>query len=291
MGSLRKRAIKVKLNISAWKGKKLDHSVEGEVARAHNVKGKAGEFKGNLFPSCREELDAILEAETALRGLYYARTRRWNDNEQVIPSELFMPFVEEMSQLQALFEQRVETFLNVYDERVAQALLNRGSLASQADYPTLAEVREKFGVRLQFFPLEDSGDFRLDIPEEAEEKLIKQLDEGIESRIQECMADSKDRLIKCLQNALQNLNKVKGSGRYRGEWYQNLQDVLAFAEGFNFADDPEYAEVVRKAKDALAYMDPEAIEDDSEGQGSRLQAAKAVQKIMDDMSSFFAPEV
>lgn len=288
--SLRKRAIKVKLNISAWKGMKKDSQVEGEVAAAHKIKGKAGKWQGNLFPACDEELKMILDAETALRGLYYSKTRKWNDNEQILTSEQFLPFVEEMSKLRGLFEQRVDTFLNVYDERVEQAMQNRGSLASRIDYPTKDEVKEKFEVRLQFFPLEDSGDFRLEIPEEAEEKLVKQLDEGVAERLQECMKDSKERLVKALQNALINLNKVKGSGRYRGEWYTNLQELLEVAESFNLADDAEYSEAVKKVKDAFAYMDEEAIEEDSLCEGSRKQAANAVQKIMDDMSSFFGVE-
>lgn len=289
MGSLRKRAIKVKLNVSAWKGKKQDPGIEGEVARAHGVKGRAGEWKGNLFPGCDEELKSILDAETALRGYYYANTRKWNDNEQIITSEQFMPFVEEMSKLQGIFEQRVDTFLNVYPERVEAAMLNRGSLASRQDYPSTAALRLKYRVRLQFFPLEDSGDFRLSIPEEAEERLVKQLDEGVKERVEAAMQDSKERIVVCLRNALSNLNKVKGSGRYRSEWYTNLGELLSVAEGFNLTEDEDYAKAVSEIKRAFEYMDSEAIEQDTLGEGSRRQAADAVQKIMDNMSGFFAP--
>lgn len=285
--SLRKRAIKVKLNISAWKGYQKDAGVESEVAEAHKIKGKAGKWQGNLFPGCDEELKSVLDAETALRGFYYGNTRKWNDNEQVIPSQAFMPFVEKMSKLKGLFEQRFDTFENVYEDRVAQALLNRGTLASPADYPSKASLRTKYNVRLQFFPLEDSGDFRLDIPDEETEKLVKQLDEGVSERLKEAMKDSKDRLLKCLQNSLMNLNKVKGSGRYRGEWYENLKELLEVADAFNLSNDGDYSTAVNKVKDAFSLMDPDAIEEDAEGQGARKDAADAVQKIMDTMSGYF----
>lgn len=285
--SLRKRAMKVRLNISAWKGMKKDSRIEGEVASAHNVKGKAGKWQGNLFPGADTELKSVLDAETAIRSFFYSNTRKWNDGEQIITSQQYQSFVEEISKLMGLFEQRVDTFLSSYEDRKVQALANRGTLASPSDYPSLDEVKAKFEIRLRFYPLEDAGDFRLDIPEEENQKLARELEEGVGERLQVAMQDSKDRILFCLDQALQNLRKVKGSGRYRGEWHQNLSELLNVADAFNLTEDDGYAQGVQEVRIAFEKMDEEAIAEDTLGEGARADAANAVEKIMANMGSFF----
>jgi hypothetical protein len=295
---LRERATKVRLSVSTYKGTKIESRVAREVADLHDVKGKAGTFKANLFPGCDEEIKALNQAESAIRDFHYDTTFEWERGVRLLPSEGFLPYQTRMGVLRGIYEQRLDALLSVWDERVAQALMNRGSLANKGDYPSLDQVKKACEVRLSISPLADAKDWRLKVEDEAMQKAIDEATEAATAeavREQDALLETGmekvwGRFEKLLSNAKRNLQVTKGTGRYRDEWVENLGQFLEVVDGLNLKNDPKLKDLAAKAREAMAEIDPEAVEEDSEREGARAQASEKVESIMDQMSALFTPE-
>ena len=67
---------------------------------------------------------------------------------------------------------RLDTTLLPYLEaalgwEIAQAAASQGYLFNANDYPEIGDIMKKFSYSLQYIPLPDAGDFRVDIGNEA----------------------------------------------------------------------------------------------------------------------------
>jgi hypothetical protein len=295
---MRERASKVVLSISTYKGTKIERRVSQEVADLHDIKGKSGTFKANLFPGCDEEIKALNQAESAIRDYHYDHTFDWRRGERLLPSELFLPYVKHMGTLRGIYEQRLDNLLSVWDSRVEQAFKNRGSLANRRDYPSLDQVKSACEVRVNISPLEDPNDWRLKVEDEAlqaavDEATLQASEEARDEQeklLQEGMSRVWERFNKVLDNAKRNLQVTKGTGRYRSEWVSNLQEFLEVVDGLNLTDDPKLKDLASKARSAMSAIDPDAVEDDTEREGPRAEASQKVEEICDQMSALFSPE-
>jgi len=293
---LRERASKVRLNVSTYKGTKIERRVAQEVADLHDVKGKSGTFKANLFPGCDDEIKALNQAESAIRDFHYDTTFEWQRGVRLLPSEYFLKYQERMGVLRGIYEQRADTLLNVWDERVEQAMLNRGTLANRGDYPSKERVSAT--VRVNISPLEDPNDWRLKVGDEAVQKAVDAatIAASAEARAEqdklltEGMTKVWERFGKVLENAKRNLQVTKGTGRYRDEWVENLSQFLEVVDGLNLTDDPKLKDLAEKTRKVMDEIDPEAIEDDGEREGEREKASEQVESIFDQMSALFTPD-
>ena len=262
------------------------------------MKGKAGTFKANLFPGCDEEIKALNQAESAIRDFHYDTTFEWERGVRLLPSEGFLPYQTRMGVLRGIYEQRLDALLTVWDERVAQALTNRGTLANKGDYPSKDQVAKGCEVRVSISPLADAKDWRLKVEDESMQKAI---DEATETATAEAVKEQDalleagmvkvwERFGKLLTNAKRNLQVTKGSGRYRDEWVDNLGQFLEVVDGLNLKSDPKLKELAEKARETMSEIDPEAVEEDSEREGARAQASEKVEAIFDQMSALFSTE-
>jgi hypothetical protein len=100
-----------------------------------------------------------------IRLYHNQNTLSWSDKgARLLPTSMFMEYKQTMNVMRDNFYKMMGDFLDNYDALVANANLHMGSLFNADDYPTKDEVAAKFGFKLVFSPLPESGDFRLDIP-------------------------------------------------------------------------------------------------------------------------------
>jgi hypothetical protein len=284
--SAHERLMTVKLNISSYDGKKIDRRASSAVEKEFGLKpkdSKAGEYKANLFLGADKELRDIDRAINALRAFHYSQTFRWEANEQLLACENFQNYYDFTSRMKALIEQRVETFAGVYDQRVGEALSNRGGLAAPADYPTKAEMLARYSVGIQFGALDSPEDLRLKIQPEHLAALKSQVEEALTSKLTGAMANMAERLQTLVTAAKDQLFKTPATGRYHASWQQNLQEFVGAARGLNLSGDEKLEGLFDSIED-LCKEDPELLK---ESLPHREAAAQKAQSIFDAMSGIF----
>ena len=192
--SISSSAMLVELSISVWTGRKQDKRASEEAASANNAqKGVARVTKDLLFECA--ELDALVKFGANVRNMHYNSTLPWSDmGPRLLPTTKFFAYQQMITRLQTEFNRMVNNLIDVYDLEVAQQQAKMGDLYNPDEYPTAEQLRAKFAFRVNYIPLPDAGDWRLDIGNEALASLQEQYQAHYAGQLDTAMRDIWHRL-------------------------------------------------------------------------------------------------
>jgi len=187
--SISSAAMTVDFNASVWTARKKDHKATAEVEVAHQAEKGVASVSKNLLGDC-EELKAVQKFAANTRNVHYSMTMPWSDNgARLLTTQQYFKYHEVMTDLQNEFGRLVDVFLDVYEGKITDAQTALGAMWNGDEYPTRAALEDKFGFRISYVPLPDSGDFRLDIGNEAMAQIKTQYEEHFTSSINAAMKD------------------------------------------------------------------------------------------------------
>lgn len=265
--SISSSAVLVSLNISVWPASKLDREVTDQVNANANANINAGKFMKDLFAgtSLRKDIEKFA-AGVRVKHLRY--TLPWADKgDRLLTTALFLDYKQFINESEQKFNQLCDNFFIAYPQLLADAPLHLGSLYKADDYPTLEEVRSRFGFRYVFSPLPESGDFRLDVGNAELEELKHKYAADYDSRLAEAMREPWERLHTVLTGMSTKLtdddtdDDDKPKKRYHDSLITNAQDLCALLTKLNVTGDPKLEEARRQLETALIGADIEAIKE------------------------------
>ena len=180
IAGIARAAVLVDLEISIYSGRKQDKRTQAEVTAAKGAASRrAASVYKSLFADC-PELDAISKFQARVRAEHYRLTQPWNDyGARLLPTSLLQEYKQTLNRLEAEFDRLVDKFLDKYDTLVAAAAFQIGTLFDRNEYPSRAQVANKFRMSVTFSPLPTAGDFRLDIEAEVQRDLIDQYEKHL----------------------------------------------------------------------------------------------------------------
>ena len=163
----------------------------------------------------------------------------------------------------------VQEFLSNYQNHVEIAKNNSeglGRLFDPADYPSEEEVRSKFGFRLVFSPVPESGDFRLDVPHRELQELKKEYDENFTSRLGEAMREPWDRLHTLLTGMSEKLKEgdEDKKKRYHDTLITNAEDLCSLLTHLNVTKDPDLERARKMLEASLQGADIDTLKESPE---------------------------
>lgn len=257
----------VELNISVWTGNKVDKTVTRQVTDDNSATSDAGQFRKNLTAgsSLRKEL---ADYAAACRLRHNQLTMPWADRgPRLLPTSLFFDYKAEMNGRQTYFEDKQEQFFRDYPRLLADAPKHLGALYDPEDYPSVEEVRSKFGFRLVFTPVPESGDFRLDLPKQELEEMRAQYDTAFDSRLAEAMREPWDRLHKTLSGMTKKLSDVEAAPdgtvtRWHDTFIGNAAELCKMLTHLNLTKDPTLEQARRDLEKAIAGVDIDDVKED-----------------------------
>lgn len=243
MSNIRNQLLVVSLNISAWEARKQDKKATKEVADAHAIDTAVGRYHKDLLPEALQHQN-ILKIRNAWRVYHYEHTLPWGDDAgRVLRSVDFMDYAEGYREYKAQWDAAVEAFINVYPTLVAQAQLHLNTLFNTNDYPSVSDVRGRFNVRMNTYPLPNTEDFRIvdGIPADEAEKLRVAAAEGLESCLQSAINDVWKRMhsvVSAMQARLDVPIGEKG-GKFHDSLVDNVSELVTLMPRLNLLNDPE----------------------------------------------------
>jgi len=245
--SINTAAILVEMNISVWTANKIDRAASIKVNSTSHASSDAGKYRKNLMAGTTKR-KAIADYAAQCRLWHSQQTLPWSDKgSRLIPMSLFMDYKQEAATRRDIFDGMVTDFLANYEDHVAASEAHLGDLFDPNDYPSAAQVADKFGYRLVFSPLPDSGDFRVDAPAAEVEELRKQYEESVEERVAEAMQTPWNRLHEMLISMTDKLGREEQGKDTR--WYDsfvtNATTLCQMLTHLNVAGDPKL-ELARK---------------------------------------------
>jgi hypothetical protein len=263
--SITSSAVLVEMNISVWTANKLDKgATEGVLTSNGATSVDAAQVRKNLMAgtSARKE---IADYAAGCRLWHNTRTLPWADKgARLLPTSLFLDYKAEANIRRDTFNQMVDAFIGNYPALVQTASNYMGTLFDQNDYPSANAVREKFGYRMVFSPVPESGDFRLDLPKQDILEMAQSYESAFNDRLAEAMRTPWDQLHKMLGAMSAKLTESDDDTkkRWHDTFVTNAQEMCAMLTHLNVAKDPKLEAARRQLEVAMVGIDIEDIKDD-----------------------------
>jgi len=204
----------------------------------------------------------------------------WSDKgSRLLPTSMFFDYKQEANARRSYFDSKVTQFIEQYPNLVLAAERSLGDLFNPADYPSIDEVRSKFGFRLVFSPVAESGDFRIDVGNSELAELREQYESAYESRVHEAMQVAWDKLHDVLTTMSEKLTEPEGEKPklFHGTFVSNITDMCQLLTHLNITNNPELEMARRELERAIANVDVEDIRSDP---GLRVDLKARVDEVL-----------
>lgn len=245
MSNYRNRVMLAGVTISKYEGRKQDKKVTAEVNEAKKAVRGAARVNKDLFT--KEALSAIKTSAADAYNMHYKLTLPWGDDGyRVLPIDLYLDYIGEMSVIKGRFEEAVKEFIINYAEHVEEARRTLGAMWDFYEYPKREEVAQKFRFEIKLLPMPDAADFRVDIAE-AEVAVIQA---DITRRINTSITEALKAPVRQLYDLITHMAAKLGdpNAQFQYTMIENIRELVALFPKFNFADDPALTQIADEAK-------------------------------------------
>lgn len=263
--SISSSAVLVELNISVWTANKLDKGATDSVLASNSASKDSAQVRKNLMAGT-DKRKKISDYAAKARLYHNQTTLSWSDKgARLLPTSLFLDYKSNMNVYQKNMNTMIEDFYVNYADLIDLAKHHMGDLFNPYDYPSIEELRSKFGFRLVFSPLPEGGDFRLDIPKADMEELGEQYESAFNDRLKDAMREPWDKLHKTLTHISEKLTDVEGDDetkkRYHDTLITNAQELCGLLSHLNVTKDPLLENARRSLELTMLGVDIEAIKE------------------------------
>ena len=251
-----------------WTGNKIDKDASRKVTDDNYAAAEAGHFRKNLMAGTGKRKE-IADMAARCRLWHNTRTLPWADRGgRLLPTSMFLDYKQQLDRMRDQFEAAVAEFIDEYPQLVQNARMHLGNLFKPEDYPSQEEVASKFGFRVVFSPVPDSGDFRLDIPAQELEQMKQDYDSAFNDRIADAMREPWERLHGMLTRMSEKLTEPEGDSEIKRRWHDtfvtNATDLCAMLTHLNLTKDPKLEAARRDLERAISNVDIEDIKEDAD---------------------------
>lgn len=289
--SIASSAVLIDLSISVWTGRKLDRKASDTITTQSNAAKGVANVSKKLLGDCAE-LDAVQKFAANARNSHYSMTLPWSDlGMRLCPTARYLGtsnrdgYEAVMTELQTEFFRLVNVFLDAYDWEIQNAQLKLGDLFNADEYPTRDSLSTKFKFRFVAVPVPTSGDWRLDIGNEAMSVMQEQYDKFYNDQLQSAMGDVWQRAHAALSKMSERLDYADDTTKkiFRDTLVENVHDIVELMSTCNITNDPAMAEAQRRLSQALEGVTPDALREDAYLRAQTKRQVDEVKKIIDNL--------
>lgn len=283
--SIASAAMLVGVSVGLWEGERTDRKVTKEVAVTKGASNRAGRYKKSLLPNC-DELTAIKQMRNNIRKYHREHTLPWSNlGMRLLTTKQFFAYNEKMTEMQQEYYRLVNVFLSVYDLEIAKAQSQYtalGALFDIADYPSVDTLRNKFHFGIDYMPLPEAGDFRVDIGTETKKSLQSQYNNFFSKQLENALKDVWERLAEMLTNMSQRLDYAGGDKPtgFRDTLVTNVTDHLKLMDTCNITNDPTMTRVRSELAQLFQNVTPDTLRNN---ETQRLTVKKNVDEILNNL--------
>ena len=276
-------AMLVELSVSQWTARKLDRTVSDELVANKHAQDKGAARVNKHLLAGRTELEVITKFVTETRATVYDNTLPWSDSGiRLLPSAKFMEFNAKLQQAEDKFYGLVTEFVTVYPSLITAQAMALGNMFKREDYPHPSDIEHRFRFSVNYMPVPSSGDFRVDIGNDAQEELRKKLSALADERVEHAMKDIKTRLLDHLKRMSDRLTIDYVSGeavprKFHDSLLDGAHDLCEMVQSLNVINDHQLADARKALLKAIGNVDVKDLRKDI---GARTEVKTQVDDIL-----------
>ena len=196
--SLATSAVLVSVDVNVWSATKQDRVISDEVTTLKNADASAGRFVKNLLADDIHHKKVSNYRQTIYNWLKRS-TFRWNNSQDLLPVANLEKFKVEFAEHEMEYYRLLDNFLLNYQSIVSDMAFKQGDMFSQDDYPSVDEVRNKFGIKLYVAEV-PSHDWRCSISNDITSDLKLQYESQAEQIITGIVNDQVARITEVMES-------------------------------------------------------------------------------------------
>lgn len=263
--SISSSAMLVEVSFSTWTGRKLDKRASQDVTRSNGADTGTANVNKKLLGEC-EELTAVQKFAANARNIHYSMTMPWSDTGmRLLPTAQYPKYHQAMTEFQNEFNRLAQVFINAYEWEISQAQARLGALFSHDDYPSADSIASKFGFRINYLPLPESGDFRVDVGNDARDQLVDHYNTQYGAFLERAMSDVWHRVYGALSKMSERLDYGDHEKKkiFRDSLVDNVLDMVDLLDVCNVTGDSQMSAMRLQLEDALRGVTPDALREDA----------------------------
>jgi hypothetical protein len=287
MTGITQSAVLVDLNISVWTARKLDKKVSEEVDVMKGATVRAGNYSKNLLAGS-VSLDKIVKHAALARTWHTGQTLPWSDaGTRMLPTKNFLDYKTGINQREAEFNALCAAFYTDYPNLVNAAVMRLGGMCDLSEYPDVNSLPNKFKFRVQFSPIAEAGDWRVDVENETRNELIKQHEDNLRDKEADAMQELWTQLHNTLTHTSTMLSDTKDEAGalsrrpFRATMIDNALQQCTMLSKLNVANDPKMEQARQEMERALTGVHVDTLRNSDE---ARLSVKSKLDDIINKMS-------
>lgn len=239
-----KRLMTANVHCKLWEAKRSDTKVSKKVIEQAKADKGSGKFIKNLIDRDKY-IKPLEQIRTRAKSALYKWTCPWTYGTRVLTVEAYPKLKAEIDAIRKEYNQAVTHFIDKqYANAIEEAKGKLGSLWNKADYPTGAQLAEKFHMSLDITPFPDG--VNLDLPEEVRKEIAEQVEANFAERTETATLDLVDRVTKALSDFAERVRR--DPKQWKDSAVQNLKDILDIAPALNVSGSSKICEAVELAE-------------------------------------------
>jgi len=280
-------ALLVELSVSQWTARKLDKSTTEELVKDKNAQEKGAARVNKHLLAGRSELEKINQYVTETRSFVYDNTLPWSDSGiRLLPSVKFMEFNRNMQEREDKFYGMVEEFVTAYPSLITAQAMALGDMFNRDDYPQPNDIAHRFSFNINYMPVPSSGDFRVDIGNDAQAELKEKLSKLADERVESAVNGFKQRLVEHLKRMSDRLEVDVVAGelkprKFHDSLLETAHEICDLATALNIINDPQIEDARKTLKKAINGID---VSDLRKDMPTRQDIKKEVDNILSKFS-------
>lgn len=269
---IQSKAMLATLSISAWTARKQDKKVSAEIEAAHSAHD-AGRFNKLLINKAL--LDPITKLAGQIREYHYFNTLAWADSgARLLPTKLFLEYTAKIRDFKEQFSKLVLAFKTAYPAEVQAARQRLGTMYNPDDYPEASLLGERFSVNLEFTPVPDAQDFRVDVSAEAQAELRDSVTQAVAMRQADAVKATFARVRDVVSKIADRLSK--DDPIFKDSLIGNADDLCTVLDALNITNDVQITQVRETIQHNLIFP----VSDLRASQNLRKAVARKAEEIL-----------
>ena len=196
--SLATSALLVSVDINVWSATKQDRVISSEVTKSKRADSNAGRFVKNLLANNVYHKDLINYRQTIYNWLKRT-TYRWNNSQDLLPVIQLEEFKKEYNEHQFKFYELLDEFCKHYNSIKSNMAFSQGDMYNADDYPSVDEVRSKFGCKLYVSEVPEQ-DFRCQVSQDLAKELKQSYKRQAERIVQDVLHQQTERITDVMES-------------------------------------------------------------------------------------------
>lgn len=270
--TIQTRAMLAQLSVSQWTARKQDKAVTAEVEKSHAAHD-AGRFNKDLVNKAL--LEPIRAIAGKVREYHYKMTLPWNANGAwLLPSAMFIEYTSQIRAFKAEFDKAVKDMLAQYPAEVQAARTRLGTMYDPGDYPEPWALQDKFSINVEFTPMPDAQDFRVDVSNDALSELRSSVTQAVADRQAQAVKACYARIQDVVSKIYERLSVPDAI--FKDSLITNAIELCLVLDGLNITDDPGITAICQEIRNDL-LMPPSTLRN---APAIRARTALAAQNIL-----------